>query len=240
MIPFDATRELLIGTTKENTLDLAEKHWVDTAQKAIQEHNLFAVALSGGSTPNALYARLAKRTDLPWKKILLFWGDERAVPHDHPESNYSMAMHAGLSAVALPENTFPMPIENDLTAAASTYESLIREKLPHLFDLVMLGVGEDGHTASLFPNTKALQETTRLVVANHVPQKNTWRITLTFPAIQQSQKSVFYALGKAKETILPDVLQRTSITPYPSSYIGTTKSKALWILDAEASSKLKY
>ncbi len=128
-----------------------------------------------------------------------------------------------------------MKAEADIEKNAKDYEELLRRELgPHLFDLVMLGIGEDGHTASLFPKTTALQEQIKLVVANHLPEKNTWRMTLTFPCIQESRKAVIYAIGENKQAIASLVLRAAIVSPFPSSAIGTSEHKSLWILDKAA------
>jgi 6-phosphogluconolactonase len=132
-----------------------------------------------------------------------------------------------------------MEAEKEIERAAEEYEALIRKNLGlTLFDLVMLGLGEDGHTASLFPDTDALQTTDRLVVANHVPEKKTWRMTLTVHCINQSERAVFYALGNTKKAIVSHVLRASRMSPWPASQIGTVERKALWIVDANAAALL--
>ncbi len=237
--PFDNRRDLAIGETADETLRFAAQHWIAQAARAIAQHGSFAVALSGGSTPNAIYRLLAEMPQaIDWTKVFLFWGDERAVPPTHPDSNYHAAMQSGFASLPIPANQiFRMQAEKTpLEQHAADYEALIKKHLgARLFDLVMLGVGEDGHTASLFPDTAALAIEDHLVAANFVPQKNTWRMTLTYPCIQQSQKIAIYALGASKEAIVPKVLHTTS---YPASRIGTPKHKALWILDNAAAKRL--
>jgi 6-phosphogluconolactonase len=130
-----------------------------------------------------------------------------------------------------------MRAEENLEQMAKSYEEEIRRNLDkHLFDLVMLGLGEDGHTASLFPNTPALSIEDRLVVPNHA---KTWRMTLTFPCINQSSRIALYALGAAKQNIVPQVLGAAILSPWPASRIGTPERKALWILDRAAASKFQ-
>jgi 6-phosphogluconolactonase len=133
-----------------------------------------------------------------------------------------------------------MKAETDIEKNASLYEDFIRKELDtHLFDLVMLGLGEDGHTASLFPHTAALKEQKKLVVTNYISEKNIWRMTFTFPCIQQSQKAVFYVLGENKQAIVPLVLEAAIVSPFPASTIGTVERKALWILEQSAARLLK-
>jgi 6-phosphogluconolactonase len=237
---WDDRRDLYIGSDAKKTIEFAAEHWIHSAERAIQQRGRFAVALSGGSTPKAIYESLAAQAKLDWSKIWLFWSDERNVPPNHPDSNYRMAMESGFAKLPIPQaQIFRMRAETDVEKNAKDYEEKMRHHLDkHLFDLVMLGLGEDGHTASLFPHTTALQAADRLVVANHLPEKNTWRMTLTFPCINQSRSSIIYALGKPKHLIVPQVLEAAIDSPFPASRIGTPEHKALWILDSEAASLL--
>ena len=232
MLEFDSRRELFIGKTTEEAVAFAVEHFLDTAKRAIQQRAKFVVALSGGSTPKEIYRRVVLAQDLDWTKVFLFWSDERAAPPDHLESNYHMAMeHFG--KVPVPKGQiFRMRAEENIERNAQDYQEKIeRYAGKHLFDLVMLGVGEDGHTASLFPETDALLEESRLVVANYVPAKNMKRMTLTFPCINGSRKIAIYALGKSKREIVGKVLHAPILSPYPASRVGTTERPALWILD---------
>jgi 6-phosphogluconolactonase len=231
---WDSRRDLIILNTPEETIQFAKEHWIHSAMRAIQQKGRFAVALSGGSTPKQIYQALSHETKtIDWSQVLLFWSDERAVPLDHPDSNYHMAMESGLKNLPLvAHHIFPMPAL-DGTRGAANYEELIRRHLDHdLFDLVMLGLGEDGHTASLFPNTSALAETEKLISMNE--HQGSKRMTFTFPCIQQSHKAVIYALGKAKSHIIQTALNAPIISPWPASCIGTAERKALWVLDADA------
>jgi 6-phosphogluconolactonase len=230
MREWDERRDIFIGKNSEEAIRFAVEHWVHSAERAIQARGRFAVALSGGTTPKEVYRRLS-REKVDWKKIWLFWSDERAVPPTHPDSNYKMAMEAGFAEVP-PNQIFRMKGEGDLQKNAADYRDLIHRTLDkHLFDLVMLGVGEDGHTASLFPRTAALHSN-ETVAANWIEEKKTWRLTLTFPCINQSRHSMILALGKA---IVPKVLEAPIESPYPASKIGTPEHKALWILDTPTS-----
>ncbi len=237
---WDERRDYFIGATTEESVAFAAQHWIHSAQRAIQQRGQFTVALSGGSTPKAIYEKLALSKEIDWGKVWLFWSDERSVPPDHPDSNYKMAMHA-LGKLPIPPNQiFRMQAESQPEKMAADYEEKIHRYLgKHLFDLVMLGVGEDGHTASLFPGTKALDVENRLVAANPIPEKKTVRMTLTFPCINQSSHTAIYALGPSKQLILPKVLDASIISPFPSRRIGTPEHKALWVLDKEASKYLE-
>jgi len=224
---WDARREIVIPGDTEATLAFAVENWVHSATRAIQQHGRFAVALSGGSTPKAIYKQLANKP-IDWSKVFLFWSDERDVPPDHPDSNYKMAMDSGGFSRVPPAQIFRMK-------EAEGYEDTIKRVVgPRLFDLVMLGVGEDGHTASLFPKTEAINENNKLVVKNHVPEKNTWRLTFTFPCINQSERAVIYAIGESKQSIVPLVLEAAIKSSFPASSVGTPERKALWILDTAA------
>jgi 6-phosphogluconolactonase len=241
LIPWDERRELVIPGDEKVAISFAADHWIDLGKAAIAKSGHFAVALSGGSTPKAIFKRLAQKTNaLDWSKVWLFWSDERSVAPEHPDSNYHMAMTAGLNTLpVLPDHIFRMKAEDHIEQHALEYEELIKKKLNNnLFDLVMLGLGEDGHTASLFPATKALDVKNHLVVANHVPQKNTWRMSFTFSCINQSKLSVIYTLGETKASIVKQVLEAKLPSPWPASFVGTKEHKALWILDDLASQNL--
>lgn len=244
-ILIDPRRRLIIpGNTKE-TLDYCINHWIETALLAIEDHDFFAVALSGGSTPKAIYKGLVNSDaaeKLDWSKVFFFWSDERSVPPSHEESNYHMAMEeGGLNRLSIPrENVFRMVAEEDIDNNAKRYEEIILNKLGgHAFDLIMLGMGDDGHTASLFPHTEALHAKNRLVVANPIPQKDTWRMTFTFECINAAQAICIYVLGETKGQTLLDVLT-SPFKPdhYPSQNVGTSTQKALWIVDEAASKPL--
>lgn len=240
LFSFDARRDLIIPGDSDETLQFSIDHFLHVATTAIDDHDFFAVALSGGSTPKAIYQGLAKHPKaINWKKVLLFWSDERSVPHNHPDSNFKMAMEAGFSKLPInTENIFPMPCEGDLEKGAQAYEQLIINKIPsRSFDLMMLGMGEDGHTASLFPKTHGLHAIARLIIANYVPQKETWRTTVTFDCINSSKNIAIYVMGKSKAETVKHVLT----APYepdilPIQKVGIPSHKALWVLDRNASS----
>jgi 6-phosphogluconolactonase len=239
VIFFDDRRDLALPGDREATLRFASEHFVQIAQEAIQEKGRFSVALSGGETPHAIYQGLATsyRDQLDWDKVLLFWSDERCVPPNHPDSNYRKAMEAGLKDLPIPsEHIFRMRGEGDPEEEALAYEQLIQTYIPQAsFDLVMLGMGSDGHTASLFPKTHGLHAENRLAIANYIPQLETWRLTLTFDCINNAQHIAIYVLGKSKAKTLKKVLT----SPYnpdelPIQRVGTRKHKALWVVDHEA------
>jgi len=235
---WDERRNVIIPGDAGQTIDFAAEHWINSAKRTIQRRGKFAVALSGGSTPKAIYQMLlAKhRTSIDWNKVWLFWSDERAVSPTSPESNYKMAMENGFSQLPIPPGqVFRMKAETSIDQGASDYADILQRELgKELFDLIMLGCGEDGHTASLFPNTSALQETAKLVVSNHIPETEQYRMTLTFPCIQQSRESVIIAIGSSKQAIVSVALRAAISSPFPVSKIGEEGHKALWILDRSA------
>jgi 6-phosphogluconolactonase len=196
----------------------AAQYFVEMAGEAVADRGRARIAISGGSTPKAAFALLADpsqpwRERMPWNRLDLFWVDERAVPPDHPDSNYRMTREALLDHVPLhAEQIHRMEGELEPEVAAARYEAELRNsfrleggELPR-FDLVSLGMGPDGHTASLFPHTEALHERSRLVTANHVPQMDTWRITLTWPVINRGASVFFLIGGDDKAQILNEVI----------------------------------
>jgi 6-phosphogluconolactonase len=241
---YGETRDVVIAGDHEQTIQYCTEHFIAAANYAIADHDFFTVALSGGSTPKEVFSRLASpenRASVNWKKVRLFWSDERTVGPDHPDSNYKMAMDAGFSHIGIPkENIFRMIGESNLEENALAYEKIIREKVPSgSFDYIMLGMGNDGHTASLFPRTHGLHSVDRTVIANFIPKLDTWRLSLTYECINKSKIVVIYVLGKGKSSMLREVL----LGPYqpddlPIQKIGTPQHRALWIVDNEAAKDL--
>ena len=207
----------------------------------------FTIALSGGSTPRGLHALLARdpavRDRLPWHHLHFFWGDERHVPPDHPQSNYRMADETLLSVVPVPAENIHRVCgeEPDPALAAEKYEQELQAffgleagQLPR-FDCILLGMGPDGHAASLFPGTAALHETTHLVVANWVDKFQTHRITLTIPVLNHADLVVFLVSGAEKAEALKEVLQgEYRPDRFPAQLIRPGPEKLLWIVDREA------
>lgn len=241
---FDERRDIIVPGNKDQTIEFCVKQFIRIARDAIQDRSIFTVALSGGSTPNAIYKELSRppyKEQVDWTKVYLFWSDERPVPPSDPESNYHNSMQAGLQDLGVPvQNIFRMEAEGEMEESALAYEQIIREKVPSMsFDLVMLGMGEDGHTASLFPHTHGLHTNNRYVIANYVPQKHTWRMSFTYECIHDARHIIIYVLGKSKADIVTKVLTGPYMPDdFPVQRIGTSKHKALWILDDEASAKL--
>ncbi|MEL6471328.1 MAG: 6-phosphogluconolactonase [Cyanobacteria bacterium J06623_4] len=227
-----------ILSDKAALIERAHELTVKTLQTAIAQRDRATIALSGGSTPKPLYTSLIS-ADLPWDKVYVFWGDERYVPHDHPKSNALMAKEAWLKHVPIPEgNIFPMPTGANAPATdAATYESTLKqffqtgdEDFPAI-DFVLQGMGDDGHTASLFPHTPALDVTDRLVtVGDHSGEP---RITFTVPMINQGRSVVFLVAGENKQNALSQVFSSDADThTYPSKLIQSANPH--WLLDAAA------
>lgn len=208
----------------------------DLVNSVVEKTGTFRIALSGGSTPRRLHEILATR-DLPWQKMHFFWGDERNVPHDDDDSNYRMARETLLDHVSVPsEQVHPVPVE--VTRAWSTaeaYEKTLREQFPNdefpKFDLVLLGMGSDAHTASLFPNTDALGEKDRWFVDNWVDEFDNFRYTLTPPAINSATEIWFLVTGQAKQNALENVFsEKKNSALYPSQLIQPTR----WFITEDA------
>lgn len=241
MISDDERRNIVIPGDKEATIHFATDHFIKSANQAIKDHGFFAVALSGGSTPKAIFKKLCEkenRDKVDYSKVLLFWSDERAVPKEDKASNYKMAMDAGFKSLGFAEDhIFPMDGTGDLELNAKAYEALIKFAIPSgQFDYLLLGIGDDGHTASLFPHTAALNAKNSLVSANVIPQKNMSRLTLTFECINQAKEIVVYVLGEEKASIVKEIFHSPfDLNTLPAQAIGL---QALWILDEKAASLL--
>jgi 6-phosphogluconolactonase len=236
---YDERRDIAMPGDRVATIRFCVEHFISVANENISQKNSFVVALSGGSTPAAIFKSLSSnenRNKVDWSKVVLFWSDERAVPPSDKDSNYHMAMESGLNNLPLvTSRIFRMKAEENIEENALIYENQIREIIPTgFFDMVMLGMGEDGHTASLFPQTHGLHSGNRLVVANFIPNMNCWRMTLTFKCINQANNIVIYAMGNGKADILKKVLNGPYIPDnLPIQKVGSLKNKALWILDAD-------
>jgi 6-phosphogluconolactonase len=230
----------------------AAQYFLEMASEAVQARGRARIAISGGSTPKSTFALLADRNQpwrshMPWDALDLYWVDERCVPPDHADSNYRMTREAMLDHVPLkPEQIHRVEGELDPEAAAARYESELRNgfrlegaETPR-FDLVALGMGPDGHTASLFPHTEAIHELSRLSVANHVPQqKDSWRITLTWPVINHASSVFFLIAGNDKAAVLNEVLTgRRDPERLPSQLIWPASGILTLILDKAAAALL--
>ncbi|MGD0162679.1 MAG: 6-phosphogluconolactonase [Candidatus Sulfotelmatobacter sp.] len=245
----NSTLELRKLTTPQDLFQAAAEEVLRAAAEAIAQRGRFTIALSGGSTPRNLYTLIAANASasLPWDQMFFFWGDERHVPLNDPDSNYRMAKETLLSKVPIPPaNIFPVPADNpDAAAAAQAYEDTLRKffalapgEFPR-FDLILLGMGPDGHTASLFPETAALQEKSRLVVANWVEKLSNSRITFTLPVLNAARCVAFLVSGADKAAVLHEVLEgKAPGEKYPSKLVRPIEGKLIWFVDRAAASDL--
>jgi len=221
--------------------------FIQQARDSIETRGLFTVTLSGGSTPIGLYRLLADdltiRAPLAWDKIHFFWGDERHVPPEHPDSNYRLAKEAILEKIPIPpENVHRVRSENpNAHQVAEEYEEMLRTffrleagEYPR-FDLVLLGMGSDGHTASLFPGTEALHDERHLVVANWIEKFQAYRITMTIPVFNHAAFVLFLVSGEEKAETLRLVLEEgRGKDTFPARLIRPCEGKLLWIVDQGA------
>ncbi|HUM13734.1 MAG TPA: 6-phosphogluconolactonase [Myxococcaceae bacterium] len=220
--------------------------WVhDRAWAAANGRGRFTLALSGGTTPKALYRQMAAGPRLPWDRMVFCFGDERNVPPDHPESNARMAREA-LTGLPFVDQSSVHRIRGELPAeeAAADYEQTLRKLFPGTttfpgFDLVLLGLGPDGHTASLFPDSPALSERTRWVVANWVEKFRTHRITLTFPVLNAAAEVLFLVTGEDKVWALREVLRgKAPVVEIPARGIAPTSGRLTFLVDQAAAAGL--
>ena len=252
-----SARTIQILPTSADLFQAAVGEFIRVGEKAITARNRFTVALSGGSTPRSLYSLLAaKHAAFDWPHTFLFFGDERHVPPDHPDSNYRMVNESLLSKIQIPaDNIFRVKAESpDAASAAADYEAQLRAffalKLGEFprFDLILLGLGADGHTASLFPDSEGLKEQSRLVIANWAEKFKTYRISFTFPVLNNAAEVIFLVSGPDKADIAHEVLKGDPLadpvleaknTPrYPAQQVNPENGKLLWMLDELAASKL--
>lgn len=220
----------------------AADRFVESARTAIEARGTFRVALSGGTTPNAVYPllRSAPRVGrVDWSRVEFFWGDERAVPPDDPDSNFGTAYRMFISQLpgVRPEAVHRMQGEGpDLDASALAYETELRLAFgargdrPPEFDLIWLGLGPDGHTASIFAGSSAVRVTDRWVVANWVPSRQMWRLTLTYPVIDAAREVVFLATGENKANAIRHI--RSGRSPLPAARVRARR--LVWLIDAAA------
>lgn len=240
-----------VSSTPEKMVRAAANRLLAQIECAVNERGVARIAISGGETPRPLFELLANLGEpyaksIPWAHLELYWVDERCVPPDQPDSNYRMTREAMLTKILLPEDQiFRMEGELDPAEASTRYEATIRRQFQlkdsevPVFDAISLGMGDDGHTASLFPHTAALHEQRHLVVANHVPQKDTWRITLTLPVLLAARDVSFLIQGAVKAQVLKDVLLGPyDPEKYPSQLIQPASGKLVLLLDEAAAAGL--
>lgn len=250
-MPQPVTVTYLIYPDAEAVAQSAAQLVADAAANAVARRGVARIAFSGGSTPKVMFALLADparpfRSAIDWQRLQLFFVDERCVPPTNAESNFRMTTEQMLRKVPLPaENVHRIEGELAPEEAAARYESTLRNSLrlegaeTPVFDLVLLGMGDDGHTASLFPHTAALEEISRLVVVNHVPQKETWRITLTFPVINAAREVCFLIEGVAKTAVLAEVLTGPrDAERLPAQLIRPANGELRLLLDEAAAAEL--
>jgi 6-phosphogluconolactonase len=246
------TREILPGVVvckdAESVALAAARYFVQWAWEAIAKDGKFNVALSGGHTPATLFGALASqdfRGQVDWGRVEIFWGDERAVPPESKESNYGMARRELLIRVPVPGgNVHRMEADRaNIGRAAQDYEDLLREKLPldsrgfPRFHLVFLGLGPEGHTASLFPGVRGMRETSRWVSTPLVPKLGARRMTLTLPVLNAAHRALFLVAGAGKAEILYTVLAGTSDPPLPAQLVRLPDGQRTFLCD-EAAAKL--
>jgi 6-phosphogluconolactonase len=235
-----------IFPTPDALADAVARHIVTCAANAVATTGRFTIALSGGSTPKAAYSRLAtrdSRLDLDWRVTHILWGDERCVPPDDPRSNYRMAKEALLDRVPIPARQIHrIRGEGDPEKAASEYEREIRRLLGgRSLDLVLLGLGEDGHTASLFPGQPSVRETSRWVMAVPAPDGKLWRVTLTPVILNAAHNVTFIVSGTSKAARLQQIIEGP-FTPdlLPAQAIHPTNGKLTWMVDEAAAGQLSH
>lgn len=224
----------------------AAELFMETARQSVMERDSFKVALAGGSTPLALYNLLAGELyapRLPWKETHVFWGDERCVPPASDESNYHMAHEAMLARMPVPyDQIHRMRGEIEPEEAAREYALLLEEKFyerPPRFDLILLGMGEDGHTASLFPHSSAILDVDKFVSATYVEKLKAHRLTLTFPVINAAASVLFLVAGESKAEMLRVVLEEeVSGMDYPAQLVSPTHGSLVWLVDEGAANRL--
>lgn len=226
------------------------EQWSLLSKNAIAQRGSVHIALSGGSTPRILHQTLASSqfaSQIDWQATHIYFGDERSVTQDHPDSNYRMARETLLSKIDIPQsNIHPMPIDiGNIQATAEHYAEVLRLNLPNdnqnnipQFDLVLLGIGDDGHTASLFPGTTILDEKDKTVAAVFVEKMDTWRVSLTYPIINQARHVAIMVAGSGKAKIIAEILgENTGDSLYPVQRVNPI-GQLDWYLDKAAAERL--
>ena len=243
----EQSKEVYVEPSVEQATGLASKFVKAIVSEAVGRHGFCYLALAGGTTPHGLYLRLASdgcSGDVPWQNVEVFFGDERGVPQDHVASNYRMAQRTLLDHVPIElMHIHPMPADSeDIQGAAAEYEKAIRKAVPSgeegipRFDLILLGMGGDGHTASIFPNTEAVSETEKLVAAYHVPVLGRNRMTVTFPLINAARNVILFVTGSDKADAVAKLLDNDpqARAELPVSRVNPARGNFKIILDAAA------
>lgn len=247
--------QTIVKPTPQEVAEVATEWLIDTIRECLAEKDRCSIALSGGSTPKQMYQLIANNhlDSLDWTRVVLFWGDERNVPHDHDESNYRMVCEAWLNHWEPTKRPIYHPVPVQVAAperAAADYERTVLQVLgqtsspaageddtspfPSL-DIVLLGLGDDAHTASLFPETEALKNTSQVFVANYVPRFSAYRLTLTAPMINRARNIAFLVCGQSKRPAIQLVMHGPRLPDlYPAQMIEPAHGKLWWFLDAAA------
>jgi 6-phosphogluconolactonase len=236
--------EIIIQRDLGELAHKAAEQFIALAGRAVARAARFAVALSGGSTPWPLYQLLGSaeyRERVDWRRVHLFWGDERCVPPDHAESNFRMAHESWISQIQIPaENIHRMEGEKEPRAAAEAYEQELQQffaptpgQMPR-FDLILLGIGEDGHTASLFLGSAALAEQERFVVADYIEKLKAYRLTLTLPVINAAAQVTFMVSGANKADVMRRILRRSETTELPAAKVRPANGSLTWLVTEDA------
>lgn len=239
-------KEVLIFKDTGLMADFAVKKWEETCGEAVRDKDCFTAALSGGRTPVTIYQKLSDKKSLPWDKTHVFMVDERFVPYDSDENNYRMINRTLLRHVSIPpKNVHPiLTQEPDAQGSADRYEDdlaayfrKISGKYPR-FDLVLLGIGDDGHTASLFPGGRSLKETRRLCIAASPPDKTkNKRMTITLPVINNAENIIFFVSGKSKSAVIKEIIEDGK-SRLPAAMVRPRNGKLFFLLDEGAGSFL--
>jgi 6-phosphogluconolactonase len=235
-------KEIRICSSKSDLAQMVAEQIIEICNKTISRADICTVALAGGSTPREVYSMLASaphRERIDWNAVRLFWGDERAVSPDHRESNFGMTRETLLQGIEIPaKNVHRIQGEVDPEIAALEYAEILQAefgtKFPE-FDLVLLGIGEDGHTASLFPGTPAVAEQERSVTEVFVQKMNTWRITLTLPVLNRARHVIFTVVGQAKGEIVKMIMNLDKPShELPASLVQPDQGRLYWFFDSAA------
>lgn len=235
-------KRIHIYPNKEKLVIATTEQIVNLIGQAIQKNGFCNIALSGGNTPREVYSMLAMhpyRDRVNWNGIHLFWGDERMVPPEHQDSNFRMVQQTLLKHINIPEgNVHRIRGETAPEKAAAEYARMLHDsfrKDTPCFDLILLGIGEDGHTASLFPDTDAIEECERHVVAVFVPRLNAWRVTLTLPVLNAAREIFFLVSGRSKSNIIQRIMSINNPTKeFPASMVNPENGILHWMLDSDA------
>lgn len=243
-----STASIFIASDEAAFLKKAATLLMESTVAAVEARGRATWALSGGTTPKKLFQLLSEpyyNERLPWPQLHLFWGDERCVAPEHADSNYRMVREALLSKVAIPEaNVHRIPAEmTPVIDGARAYDQALKIFFKHerpfpAFDVMLLGMGDDGHTASLFPGSSALEENEKWVASTYVEKFSANRITLTYPVINNARRILFLCAGEGKSAVLKEVLRTGTPIRFPAQRVQATNGELIWLLDQAAASKL--